>query len=324
MSTHLSRLLLPLLLAAPLGLGCGDDDDDAPVVSVTASTTTVSEAEGTAITFNFTVEGDIPSEGITVRLESDADQIMREFTAAQVRFDDDLNLNWRFDDSVGESAVGGDIGRGSMETDPDNPGFLSAFEFTITEATASVTFDVLDDILEEADQSVTYTVVEGDGYTVDAANSSVGFTITDGVDGGSGPTVGVTASPTELLESEQTRIELSFTVDGEIPAEGLVVELSSDEPRAVAEFDINAANPRLPEEEFTVEGLVTEGGTVVGSNEIASALVFRITSSPATLSVEVFDGDDVEGLETFTYVLRDGEEYQVDAANSEATISIDE
>ncbi|MEM6369790.1 MAG: hypothetical protein AAF851_15950 [Myxococcota bacterium] len=303
-------------------MGGGPTD---PVISLTATTENISEAEGTSITFNFAVDGVIPAEGIPIRMEGNVPRITRAFTAGQVRVAENGDRTWRFDSSVADTATGGILVRDTaLDADPASPGFLSNFDFTITEPAASVTYDVLDDIYEEPDQTFIYTLADGEGYSVDPAASSVSFTVTDGVQGGVGPEVSFTATPTELFEATQTRIELTFDVVGDIPAEGLVIELSSETPRAVAEFDVNAANPRLPEEMFTVDGPILDGATIVGTNEIASALVLRITQPTATMSVEVFDGDEVEGLETFTYRILDGEEYEVAATNNEETITINE
>ena len=297
---------------------------DEPVVSFSTTPEVISEAEGTALVMNFSVAGEIPEGGLEVGLSGDTARILQEFTAAQVRFNENLELIYRFDAGVADSVVGGELDLFSLEDDPTSPGFLSNFVFTITESTASITLPVLDDILEEADETFTYTLVDGEDYAVDPAASSSSFTVTDGVSGGVGPTVGVTAAPLELFESEQTRVELTFTVEGDIPPEGVVVEFASDVPRAVAEFDISASNPRDPQDQFSVDGPVVEGGAIVGSNEIASSLLFRITEPTATLSVEVFQDDDAEGLETFTYTLLDGEGYQVDPTANEATITIDD
>ncbi|MDB9529335.1 Ig-like domain-containing protein [Oscillatoria sp. CS-180] len=297
---------------------------DEPVVSFSIEPDVVSEADGTALVFNFSVEGDIPDEGIEVSLEGDAARILQEFTAAQTRFDENLETFFRFDQGVADTVTGGVLDLFALDGDPSSEGFLSNFVFTITESTASITTPVVDDILEEMDETFTYTLVDGEGYAVDPNANSDSFTVTDGVPGGVGPTVSVTATPTELFESEQTRIEITFKVDGEVPPDGIVVEFASDEPRAVAEFDISASNPRDPEDKLSVQGPVITGGNIVGTNEIASALVFRITEPTATLSVEVFENDDVEGLETFTYNLLDGEGYDVDPTANEVTITIDE
>ena len=307
------------------GMG-GDGGSSGPIISLTATTDTVDESLGTSITFNFAVEGEIPAEGIEITMEGDAPRITRQFTAGQVRVSSEppFPLTWRFDSSVADTATGGVLVRDTaLEDDPEDPGFLSDFVFTITSSIATVTYLVLDDILEEPDQTFTYTLADGADYDVDPDASSVTFTVTDGVTGGTGPTVGVTATPLELVEADQTEVMLTFTVEGDIPEGGVVVDFSSDTPRAVAEFDVNATNPRLPEEEFEAEGPVVTNGTIVGTNEVASALLFRITDTPATLSVEVWDdGVEEDSVTSYDFALLDGEDYEVDPANSGDTVTV--
>ncbi|MEB3356612.1 MAG: DUF4347 domain-containing protein [Synechococcales bacterium] len=309
-----------------------------PVVSFSTTPEIISEAEGTALVMNFSVEGDIPEGGITVNLEGDAARIMQQFTVAQVRFDAATgNLLYRFDNGFAANAngniVGGVLDRFSLEDgDPSetnsNPeaagdGFLSNFSFTITEANASITIPVLDDIVEEPDQTFTYTLVDGDGYSIDPTANSGTFTITDGITPTLSPTVGVTATPATLIESEQTAITVTFTTEGDIPAEGLVVQLQGP-PRAIAEFDVNATNPRLPEAETVVEGVTVTGGSIAGTDEVAGSLFLRIFEPTATITVPVFQDNIAEGTENLTFTLIDGEAYEVDAAASSVDVTIED
>jgi hypothetical protein len=297
-----------------------DDAPTEPIVSFSTTPEIINEADGTVMVMNFSVIGEIPEGGITVNLEGDASRIMEEFTAGQVRVRPNDVLFYFLRPS---EVVGGTLTPSSYDVDPNSEGFLSDFSFTITDPNASLSFTVLDDIAEEPDQTFTYTLGEGEGYTVDETANSGTFTVTDGVPGGVGPTVGVTAVPTTLIEPEQTLITATFTVDGDIPDGGLVVQLQGP-PRSIAEFDINATNPRLPEEETEVEGVVVTGGSIVGTDEVAGSLFLRITEATATVAVEVFDDGPNEGKETFTFKLVNGEEYEVDPMQSEVTITIDD
>ncbi|MEM6755260.1 MAG: calcium-binding protein, partial [Cyanobacteria bacterium P01_C01_bin.38] len=214
----------------------------APIVSFSTNTTLLAESVGSVLTFNFAVTGDIPPEGITVNLEGDAARIMQQFTAAQTRFNDAGETFNRFDKGlVNNNVTGGTLELFSLEdgdpsetaSNPDAAGdaYLTNFTFTITEPTASIDIPIFNDLIEEADATYTYTLVDGDGYTVDSSNNSATFTVTDGVIGGFGPTVGVSAMPTTLYESEQTAVTLTFTAAGDIPPEGVVVVLEGP-PRA--------------------------------------------------------------------------------------------
>ncbi|MEO0987327.1 MAG: calcium-binding protein, partial [Cyanobacteria bacterium J06639_14] len=164
---------------------------------------------------------------------------------------------------------------------------------------------------------------EGEGYEVDETANSGTFTVTDGVTPATSPTVGVTATPTTLIESEQTVIEVTFTTEGDIPAEGLVVQLAGP-PRAIAEFDVNATNPRLPEDETVVEGVTVTGGNIVGTDETAGSLFLRIQDPTATVTVPVFQDDVEEGTEILTFDLIDGEAYEVDPDASSIDVTIED
>ncbi|MGB3533715.1 MAG: tandem-95 repeat protein [Microcoleaceae cyanobacterium] len=317
-----------------------------PVVSFSTTPDIISEAEGTSLVLDFSVDGEIPEGGITVNLEGDTPEILQQFIApdgdgaVQTRVTAEGNVLYRFDTSFEAdndnfaNIEGGILDVFALEDgDPaeDNSdpaaagtGFLSDFSFTITEPTASITLPVSDDLIAEPDQTFTYTLVDGDGYEVDGETNSGTFTVTDGVPDGVGPTVGVTAEPTTLVEQDQTRIELTFTTEGDIPADGLVVTLEGDAVRAIAEFDVTASNPRDPEDEIEIEGPIVEGGNIVGTDETASSLIFRITEPTATLSVAVFEDIVPEGTETINFTLLNGEEYEVNADASGFTVTIED
>ena len=318
-----------------------DEPVSDPVVSFSVTPDTLSEAGDAALVLNFSVDGDIPPEGITVNLEGDTAEILQQFLApdgdgaVQTRVTDEGTILYRFDTSFGPGAglVGGTLDVFSLEDgDPaeDNSdpaaagvGFLSNFSFTITEPTASITLPVSDDLVQEVDQTFSYTLVGGEGYEVDAAANSGTFTVTDGITPATSPVVGVTATPTTLVESEQTVFEITFTTEGDIPAEGLVVQLQGP-PRSIAEFDVNATNPRLPEDETVVEGVTVDGGSIVGTDEVAGSLFLRITDPTATITVPVFDNGPGEGTENFSFNLVDGEAYEVDAAAGSFDVTIED
>ncbi|MGB3533714.1 MAG: calcium-binding protein [Microcoleaceae cyanobacterium] len=306
-----------------------------PVVSFSTTPEVINEAEGTDLVMNFSVEGEIPAAGITVNLEGDAPRIMQEFIGSQTRFNSNLEPLYRFDKGlVANNVEGGVLDLFSLEDgdpDPDasdeaaaGDAFLSDFSFTITEPTASISFPVFNDLLEEMDETFTYTLAGGEGYDTREDADSGTFTVTDGVPGGVGPVVSVTAAPTTLVEQDQTRIELEFTAEGEIPPEGLVVFLEGDVLRGIGEFDVNASNPRDPEDEIEIIGPVVEGGNIVGTDETVSSLLFRMTENTATLNVAVFEDIVPEGTETINFTLLNGEGYEVNADASSFTVTIED
>lgn len=280
-----------------------NDGPTTPVVSLTATPEIINEAEGTALTLAFDTIGTIPTEGITVSLKGDVSNILTQFTAAQLRFDAEGNPFYRFDRNL--EITGGTLDVFSLDNSD-----VSSFTFTILEPTATIKFPVLDDVFEESDQTYTYTLEPGDGYEVASTANSASFTVTDGVPGGVGPTIGVSANPTTLFESEQTAVTLTFTLDSPPPAEGVVVYLDSGVPLTIAEFDVPSTT--------------VTGGEIISSDEDVSALLFRITSQTATLTVPVFNDGVAEGTENYTFTLLDGEQYQVDPNASAVSVTIED
>ncbi|ELR99300.1 calcium-binding protein [Gloeocapsa sp. PCC 73106] len=298
-----------------------------PEIGLSISPQIVNEEEGTILTLTFTTTGDIPEEGITVNLEGNTAEIMRQFTAAQTRFvspidPDNIELIYRFEGNLEEEVTGGVLDRFSLEDDPNSPGFLSDFFFTITEPVATIPLTVLDNFIEEPDTTFSYTLVNGPGYRVDRQARTADFTVTDGVPGGVGPVVSVTAEPTLLVESEQTVLNATITLDSRPPLGGVVVVLDSGVPLSVAEFDLNI-DPRDPNEETSPDLEIT-GGSLVGTNEVTSQLILLVTDEVATVSVPVLNGSLFSGTRDYTYELLDGEQYEVDPENSSVSITIED
>jgi VCBS repeat-containing protein len=312
-----------------------------PVVSFSITPATISEAEGTQMVMNFTVDGTIPEGGIVVKLQGSAAELLRQFASLQTRFnatDGSLAYTLRV---PAANVIGGELARDTINVDPSSSGFLSDFTFKITSNTASIAIPVLDDLLQEADQPLSYTLVDGEGYSVNPAASTANFTVTDGVVGGGGPTVRIAATPGTLYEQEPSVVTFTLVASGlatnPIPPEGLVVFVEGP-PRAVAEFDVNGTNNTNPRPGNPLPpGPIVTGGAIVGINETAGGFFVRIdppttagaTSTTTTIQVPVFKDPETEapeGDETLTFNLRDGELYNLSttASQNSATVTIND
>jgi uncharacterized protein (TIGR03118 family) len=265
-----------------------------PEVSFSLSPTQLNEAQGTVLSFNFNVTGTIPPEGLTVKLNGDVANTLLQLLGTEVEFESPTETELEFfPDNV--TVQGGSLG----VIDPD----FASFTFTITEATASIKLQVFNDILEESPIPYTYTLAnsETDSYTVNPLANTGTFTIVDGVPGGVGPTVGITANQTALYEDENTLLTLSFAVNGVIPPEGVTVFVNSTQGYgaigALGQFDVFAAQ--------------VSGGQIVGADEDASGFFFKITASNATITVPIAPDLDVEAPLKYVFSLIDGEKYQV-------------
>ncbi|MEM6717157.1 MAG: hypothetical protein AAF622_18995, partial [Cyanobacteria bacterium P01_C01_bin.147] len=185
-----------------------------------------------------------------------------------------------------------------------------SFIATITAANASITLEVFDDIIAETPVVIPFELANGELYEVDPNAANVTLTISDEPQP-IGPTVGITLDKSEAVEGET--ITLSFTVDGDIPAEGLTVLVNDNEGiRSLTEFDISGVQLSDGIAEFPVPA---EGD---------SGFFVTLTQANASITLPVFDdgADEDEASEVFTFELIDGEAYEVSADASSVTLSI--
>ena len=289
-----------------------EDAVEPPVVTLASSSPTlVSESEGSVLELNFSTTGTIPESGTTVVMEiTDPNLFGEQITAPSGRGE---NIN-----------TGITISRGFRETITDEDGnFVKVLQrLTITEPNAVLRLPVIDDIFKEEDASYTITLVDGEGYNIDAAAANTAtFTVTDGVIPETVPVVGINATPEALYESDQTVLTLSLNIEegSVLPEDGLVVFIDSGSPGVLGEFAING-NARTG----LVEGIVVTGGEIVGTDDDVSGFFFRLTDPTAIITVPVFQDEVVEGLETFTFNLVQGEAYDVSPTQGSITITIDD
>ena len=199
------------------------------------------------------------------------------------------------------------------------------YEIVLLENTGSVTNFIFNDVIEDADQDYTFTLVNdengvlGSNYTVNPDTASATFTLTDGVVPTDDPTVGITVTETELLEGDEFTV--NFTVDGNnlpTPENPLTVLVDSGVLGAIGEFVIfdEDGNPAV---EF--EGIAGFPEVNGGS---ASGFLVDIIDSSASLTLSVFEDGPGEGLESFDFSVINGEVYEVDPENAGVTLTIDD
>jgi large repetitive protein len=73
-----------------------------------------------------------------------------------------------------------------------------------------------------------------------------------------------------------------------------------------------------------VVGPQVTGGSIIGTDNDVSGVFFKITAATATIKVPVFKDTEVEGPETFTFTLVDGEAYNVRPDRSSFTVRIED
>ncbi|UKP00018.1 serine hydrolase [Nostoc sp. UHCC 0870] len=260
-----------------------------PVVGFTASPV-VSEPDGPGLLLIFNAQGIIPEEGLVVSVGGD-------FRTSAV----EQGLQFR---QVVESE-GVEYLRFNRDT--------QAYEFRLTQANATVTIPVFDDIVEEADTTYTYQLLASEAYTVDSAAATAEVTYVDGVPGGIGPVVSISTEQTLLYEGDT--LTVNFSVDGEIPADGLTLYVLSPTRGALGEFVIfnEDGTPAVTWE--GIAGFPERDGTGGG-------FFVTLTEPTASLSLQVFDDGPNEGIENITFNLVDGELYEVNPDASGVTLTI--
>ena len=125
------------------------------------------------------------------------------------------------------------------------------------------------------------------------------------------PTVGVTATPTTLIESEQTVIEVTFTTEGEIPPEGLVVQLAGATPGNCRVRCQCHQPPVCPKKRRLLRASASRAVSIVGTDEVAGGRCSYASLTPpgGRVTVPVFDDGPGEGTEVLPFTLVDGEDY---------------
>ncbi|MDB9527174.1 pre-peptidase C-terminal domain-containing protein [Oscillatoria sp. CS-180] len=272
----------------------------APVVGMTVNAIEISEEDpDPVVTLTFTVESEIPDGGLPILFDgSDVVPI--------------------FDEIVGDPVIDG-----FALGDFFDPNQSSLFEFVLLENTSTVTLNILDDVIEETPEDYTFSILSDEGgllessYQVDPGAASVTVSLVDGNGGpGVGPTVGISLSTTELEEGGS--LTVNFTVEGEIPTEGLEVVVDSPTPFALGEFVIFDEN----------NNPAVELNGIAGFPEVydgqGSSFLVTLTDPNASLTLDVFDDGANEGLETLTFDVLNGELYEVAADTGSVTLTIND
>ncbi|WP_227498710.1 tandem-95 repeat protein [Synechococcus sp. PCC 7336] len=269
---------------------------DVPLVSFEVVPDAVSEEgslEERTITFQYTVDGFVPEDGLSVLVSLDN---LGDFTSQGLEVGPSNFINLEFGDGFFPE--------------------LNAFELILTDQIGS--FDVVleDDLIQEEDVTVDFfeLLSDTDGlldnpYNIDPDSNIGTISITDGVDFPDGPVVGFTVDRADVVEGEE--ITVSFNVEGEIPIGGLTVVVGSDTPAAALEFD-----PSILLDPGSVDGIIFPPSVT------ADSVLLTLTEATASISLIVADDGLVEGIEDITFSLLDGELYELDPDASEFTLSI--
>ena len=315
-----------------------------PAVSFSPDVTTLVESENTVIRFDFEVDGDIPEGGLPISLDIDAPDLLwitDFFNFSRTGRDADtgqFNSIFIFPNPEG---LGGEISSFSGSLLVRNvPEPFDNIPLILTENSASFELTVFDDFFAEANETIEFSVREGEGYTV--STDPVAVTIQDGPDGivnpSDVPVIGISVSAPDILvedDPDNSTLTITFDVEGELPDEGMDIFLESDTLDIIPDFGINAEVIRDDEgsflgfflegtsttgfaDEFTLDGVTSS--LSFSPPEFGRGLIGTIVEPTATLTLSVNNDSLPEVLEIFNFSLVDGEAY--DVAPDAGTVSI--
>ncbi|MGD1861998.1 MAG: calcium-binding protein [Leptolyngbyaceae cyanobacterium] len=318
-----------------------------PTVSLSTDVTTLIESESTVIRFDFDVDGDIPEGGLPISLDVDAPDLLwiTDFANfSRTGRDADTGLFNSIFILPNPEGFGGEISSFSGSLLVRN--VLEPFDsipLILTENHASFELTVFDDLAAEENETVEFSVGEGEGYTV--GSDPITVTIQDGPDGiinpaDDVPVIGISLTAPEVLvedDPDNSTLTVNFEVEGEIPEEGIEIILESDAFDILPDFDVDAEIIRDAEGNFI--GIFLNRTSTTGlSNEFT---MNGVTSSLDLLPIEFGRGFDAtiveqtasftlnvnndslpEVLETFNFTLVDGEGYDVAPGAETVTVTI--
>ena len=236
--------------ASEINFTIADNPDSGIQVSLTGEPESLIESEGTLSVHNFSLSAPPPAEGLTVSVNASA---LSEF---------DL-------DAI--DVVGGTIA--AVRDD--------GFDFTITEQTATISLPVLDDGVAEGSETAIFTLIESDGYELNAAFNEATFTLADTLD-----------QATVSEESELTGDEISNSTLPEANA----LSLSADNSSVSISGLIGESFSDLPEDvdffSFSLEAGQTVGLDIDTEEILPNTINFRQVVYPAL--AEILQKPDTE------------------------------
>ena len=263
-------------------------DKELPTVSFSVDKTVISEG-GEPQIYTFQLSEPAPNGGLTVRLQGkDSDTDPADPIPVQQLFNNISN--------VGLARENG----------------LPVFEFTIAEGEKSATFglEAPQDNLVEGDETFSLTFLDDESYSIDPSNASITTTIIDK----ELPTVSFSVDKTVISEGGEPQI-FTLQLNEPAPDGGLTVRLQLEDPDG--DFGDGGFPPQLFNN-ISDANFVVENGKFIQE--------FTISPGATEASFVFIAGEDnkVEGDETYTLTLLDGEDYSINTESKPIVTTITE
>ncbi|MBE9215027.1 pre-peptidase C-terminal domain-containing protein [Plectonema cf. radiosum LEGE 06105] len=283
------------------------------IVSLTADKTDV--VEGDSITLTLSVDGDIPANGITVLINdiNSVENQRRSLTEFDI-----FNIELTGISGFPRPAQGD-----------------SGFFVTITEPTATITLPIFDEGAneDEALESFTFAVIDGEGYQVDSENSAITLNIIDAEDFNNPeppinqlPVISIdtlagtfdgddnliTPNLVDSIEEGTPILSVAINSNVDIPEDGLIVNINTD----LADISELVAEPAFAPFTF--------GGEFIGAiyNDAGVATGFQVKLLNPNTVINFSDVALGEGIQQFNLFVEPSEDYIISNTKDSSAVTI--
>ena len=267
-------------------------DVEEPGLIVSQSLVETTEEGGAALAFSLSAEGEFPSGGVEMIIDSDAP--LGDYLSS---------INFP-PFSPGTEVL-------EPVIDPET-GEATGIKFLMQAPNVVLSLPVLDNEEVNDPRQVTYTLESGAGYTVDGDMSNT-VTFYDTFDQVPEltviPEVSLSIDNSELIETQGSPTTLTFELSEAPPPEGTLVYVDSGVEGTLGDFNVLNAE--------------VTGGSFPSSNGITSGFYFEITEQTASITLNSFPDAIDEGIEALDFTLQPGAGYTIaeDADTASLTIA---
>ena len=171
----------------------------------------------------------------------------------------------------------------------------------IDEGATEARFEIIpkQDNISEGEEFSIINLLPGDGYTIDPNNNTATFFLTDL------PIVTFSVDRTVISEGGESQI-FTFQLNEPAPDGGLTVKLQLEDP------DGDIGDGGFPPQLFNN---ISDSNFVVENGKLIQEFTISPGATEASFGFVAGEDNKVEGDETYTLTLLDGEDYSIDAAS---------
>lgn len=251
------------------------------------------------LTLVFSVEGEVPEDGLVVTVNSD------------IAFTDNFAGLGLEPFSPGGEAVGAIVDEETGET--------TGLQFRINQPNAVLNLPIKDDSITDEPYDATFSLESGENYNVsaDAGASTVTFydTLEQVPAADVEPEVSLSFDNTTLDESAGDSTTLTFSLSEPPPEDGLLVYVQGQTNEEGDSVGGDLAD-------FSILDAEVDGGVFPAPNFGANGFYFKILEQTATITTSAFADEEIEGIEELNLSLQEAPGYTIAEDAGTGTLTI--